>query len=242
MRTIAKAFALESRFLTKSTIIKELLCVVVTTVAMMTLCTTAVAESAEQRVGRVYPNWKEDWEQWNNKKLVSEYDLEMKALVVGVVEHESRFQGNVGEKYRGLMQISTSKDVLKFVGVSKDELYDERVNIKCGVKMLRYYLEKSEGNMERALCMYGCGEGNSRKRKTYCRAGQEIYILYKKYKAMFEQEEMNSLLFNELEDRRAELDNLIVLTESANSEMRTYYKMRIKNVEEEISELEKMLG
>ena len=87
MRTIAKAFALESRFLTKSTIIKKLLCVVVITVAMMALCTTAVAESVEQRVERVYPNWKEDWEQWNNKELVSEYDLEMRALVVGVVEH-----------------------------------------------------------------------------------------------------------------------------------------------------------
>ena len=221
---------------------KRLLCVIITVIAMMTLCTTAVAESVGQRVERVYPSWKDDWEQWSNKKLVSEYDIEMRALVVGVIEHESRFQGDVGERYRGLMQISTSKDVLKFLGVSKDELYDERVNVRCGVKMLRYYLEKSEGNVERALCMYGCGEGNSRKRKTYCRAGQEIYILYKKYKAMFEQEEMNSLLLNELEDRRAELDNLIVLTESANSKMRIYYKMRIKNVEEEISELEKMLG
>lgn len=221
---------------------KRLLCVIITVIAMMMICTTVGAETSEQRVERVYPNWKEDWEQWNNKKLVSGYDINMRALVVGVVEHESRFQGGVGTKYRGLMQISTSKDVLNFVGVSKDELYDERVNVRCGVKMLRYYLEKSDGNVERALCMYGCGEGNSRKRKTYCRAGQEIYILYKKYKAMFGQEEMNSLLFNELEDRRAELDNLIVLTESVNSEMRTYYKMRIKNVEEEISELEKMLG
>lgn len=122
------------------TVIKKLLCVVVITVTMMTLCTTAVAESVEQRVERVYPNWKEDYEQWNNKGLVSEYDLEMRALVVGVIEHESRFQGSVGTKYRGLMQISTSKDVLKFVGVSKDELWDERVNIKCGVKMLEYRL------------------------------------------------------------------------------------------------------
>lgn len=154
------------------TVIKKLLCVVVTTVAMMTLCTTAVAESVEQRVERVYPNWKEDYEQWNNKGLVSEslayshdsgsqnqeYDINMRALVVAVIEHESRFQGSVGTKYRGLMQISTSGDVLKFVGVSKDELYDERVNIRCGVKMLEYYLERSEGNVERGLCMYGCGE------------------------------------------------------------------------------------
>ena len=145
---------------------KKLLCVIITVIAMMTLCTTAVAESAEQRVERVYPSWKEDWEQWNNKGLVEQYDINMRALVVGVVEHESRFQGGVGDKYRGLMQIGTSKDVLNFVGVSKDELYDERVNVRCGVKMLEYYLSKSEGNVERALCMYGCGEGNSRKRKT----------------------------------------------------------------------------
>lgn len=135
---------------------KRLLCIIVTAVAMMTMCTMAGAESPEQRVERVYPSWKEDWEQWSKKELVSEYDTQMKALVVGVVEHESRFRGDVGEKYRGLMQISTSKDVLNFVGVSADDLWDERTNIKCGVKMLRYYLDKSEGNVERALCWYGC--------------------------------------------------------------------------------------
>ena len=137
---------------------KKLLCVIITVIAMMTLCTTAVAETSEQRVERVYPSWKEDWEQWSNKGLVDKYDINMKALVVAVIEHESRFQGSVGEKYRGLMQISTSKDVLNFIGVSKDELYDERVNVRCGVKMLGYYLSKSEGNVERGLCMYGCGD------------------------------------------------------------------------------------
>lgn len=96
------------------TVIKKLLCIIITVIAMMALCTTVGAETVEQRVERVYPNWKEDYEQWNNKDLVSEYDINMKALVVGVIEHESRFQGNVGEKYRGLMQISTGKDVLKF--------------------------------------------------------------------------------------------------------------------------------
>ena len=121
-------------------------------------------------------------------------------------------------------------------------MYDEGTNIRCGVKMLRYYLDKSEGNVERALCYFGCGEGASKKRNTYCRTGQEIYILYKKYKAMFEQEEMNTFLVNELNDRKNELDNLITLSESANSKMRSYYQMRIKNVEDEIAELEKMLG
>ena len=58
-----------------------------------------------RRVERIYPNWKEDYEQWNNKGLVDEYDIDERALVVSIIEHESRFQGDVGEKYRGLMQI-----------------------------------------------------------------------------------------------------------------------------------------
>ena len=221
---------------------KKLLCVVITVMIVMSVCTTVGAESAEQRVERIYPNWKEDWEQWNNKELVDEYDINMRALVMGVVEHESRFQGDVGDKYRGLMQIGTGEDVLNFLGVSKDELYDEKTNIRCGVKMLEYYLEKSEGNVERALCMYGCGEGNSKKRKTYCRPSQEIYILYTKYKGLFEQEEMNNFILKELDDRKSELNNLITLSESANVKIRGYYEVRIKNVENEILELEKMLG
>ena len=221
---------------------KKILCVVITVMIVMSVCTIVGAESAEHRVERIYPNWKEDYEQWNNKELVDEYDIDMRALVVGVVEHESRFQGNVGDKYRGLMQISTSGEVIEFLGVSKDELYDEKTNIRCGVKMLRYYLEKSEGNLERALCVYGCGEGSSSKRKTYCRPSQEIYILYKKYKELFEQEEYNNFLLEELENRSSELEYLIKLSEKCDSQKRNYYEMRIKSVEKEICEIEKMLG
>lgn len=221
---------------------KRLLCVVITVMIVMSVCTTVGAETPEQRVERIYPNWKEDYEQWNNKGLVDGYDIDERALVVSIIEHESRFQGSVGEKYRGLMQISTSREVIEFLGVSKDELYNEKTNIRCGVKMLRYYLEKSEGNIERALCMYGCGEGSSKKRKTYCRPSQEIYILYTEYKNLFEQEEMNNFILKELDDRKSELNNLIILSESANAKIREYYGVRIKNVENEILELEKMLG
>ena len=66
---------------------KKLLCVVITVVIAMSVCTTVGAEQAEQRVERIYPNWKEDYEQWNNKGLVDEYDVDMRALVVGIVEH-----------------------------------------------------------------------------------------------------------------------------------------------------------
>ena len=221
---------------------KKLLCVVITVMIVMSVCTTVGAETPEQRVERIYPNWKEDYEQWSNKGLVDGYDIDERALVVSIIEHESRFQGNVGEKYKGLMQISTSREVIEFLGVSKDELYNEKTNIRCGVKMLRYYLEKSEGNIERALCMYGCGEGSSKKRKTYCRPSQEIYILYTEYKNLFEQEEMNNFILKELDDRKSELNNLIILSESANAKIREYYGVRIKNVENEILELEKMLG
>ena len=66
---------------------KKILCVVITVMIVMSVCTTVGAESVEQRVERVYPNWKEDYEQWNNKELVDGHDINMKALVVGVVEH-----------------------------------------------------------------------------------------------------------------------------------------------------------
>ena len=68
---------------------KKLFCVVITVMIVMSVCTTVGAESAEQRVERIYPNWKEDYEQWNNKELVDELDIDMRALVVGIVEHES---------------------------------------------------------------------------------------------------------------------------------------------------------
>ena len=90
---------------------KRLLCVVITVIIMMSVCTTVGAETPEQRVERIYPNWKEDYEQWNNKGLVDKYDTSMRALVVAVIEHESRFQGNVGGKYRGLMQIKLLFDI-----------------------------------------------------------------------------------------------------------------------------------
>ena len=66
---------------------KKLLCVVITAMIVMSVCTTVGAESAEQRVERIYSNWKEDYEQWNNKELVDGYDIDMRALVVGIVEH-----------------------------------------------------------------------------------------------------------------------------------------------------------
>lgn len=221
---------------------KQVLCMVIVSVVVMGGGVRSRGEGLGERVERVYPSWQEDYEEWNNKSLLNGYDVEKKALVAAVIEHESRFQGDVGTQYRGLMQISTSKDVLNFVGVSADSLYDEKTNIKCGTRMLEYYLDKSEGNIERALCMYGCGEGASKKRKTYCRTGQEIYILYGKYKNLFEQEEMNSFLLEEIEDRKLELDSLIELTESANSKLRGYYKLRVNNVEKEIAKLEEMLG
>ena len=90
---------------------KKLLCVVITVMIAMSVCTTVGAETSEQRVDRIYPNWKEDYEQWNNKGLVDGYDTNMRALVVAVIEHESRFQGDVGEKYRGLMQIKLLFDI-----------------------------------------------------------------------------------------------------------------------------------
>ena len=51
-----------------SKVVRPLLCIVITAVVMMSVCTMAMAETPEQRVERVYPNWKEDWEMWNKKE------------------------------------------------------------------------------------------------------------------------------------------------------------------------------
>ena len=51
-----------------SKVVKPLLCIVVTMIVMMSLCTMAMAETPEQRVERVYGDWKEDWEMWNKKE------------------------------------------------------------------------------------------------------------------------------------------------------------------------------
>lgn len=46
---------------------KKLLCVVITVMIVMGVCTTVGAETSEQRVERIYPNWKEDYETSANK-------------------------------------------------------------------------------------------------------------------------------------------------------------------------------
>ena len=53
---------------------------------------------------------------------------------------------------------------------------------------------------------------------------------------------MNNFILKELNNRKSELNNLIILSESANAKIRNYYEVRIENVENEIKKKKKMLG
>ena len=55
-------------------------------------------------------------------------------------------------------------------------------------------------------------------------------------------EEYNNFLLEELENRSSELEHLIKVSERCDSKKRNYYEMRIKSIENEICEIEKMLG
>lgn len=83
-------------------------------------------------------------------------------LVLAVIEVESNFDrwaiSVAGAQ--GLMQIMPFW--LKEIGRPDDNLFHVRTNLRMGCTILRYYLDKSKGDLTRALARYN-GSGNSRR-------------------------------------------------------------------------------
>lgn len=75
-------------------------------------------------------------------------------LVLAVIEVESRFDrfaiSSAGAL--GLMQVMPFW--LKEIGHPDDNLFDIRTNLRMGCTILRYYLDKSKGNLTHALARY----------------------------------------------------------------------------------------
>lgn len=79
-------------------------------------------------------------------------------LIVAIIITEShakiRAKSNVGAV--GLMQIYY--DVWKNeIGISEEELYDPETNVRYGTKILKYYLDRYDGNVVDALMGYNTG-------------------------------------------------------------------------------------
>ena len=82
-------------------------------------------------------------------------------LVLSVITVESRFN-----KYalsvsgaRGMMQVMPFWQAQ--IGTSDQSLFDMQTNIRYGCTILRYYLQKENGNVERALARYNGSLGQT---------------------------------------------------------------------------------
>jgi soluble lytic murein transglycosylase-like protein len=83
------------------------------------------------------------------------------SLILAVIEVESHFDrfalSEVGA--RGLMQIMPFW--LKEIGHEEDNLFDISTNLRLGCAILRYYIDKENGNLTQALARYNGSLGQS---------------------------------------------------------------------------------
>jgi len=85
------------------------------------------------------------------------------SVIVAIIEVESKFNSaaSSGKGDEGLMQVRYSVWKKKFNIKRKKDLYDINKNIEIGVSILKYYLDRSHGNISLALHKY-CGSNKSR--------------------------------------------------------------------------------
>lgn len=85
-------------------------------------------------------------------------------LIFGVMYVETRYKENINSangKYLGIMQIAKSnlKTLNKKFGIT--DLTDYRQNVKSGAYFLSYFYKKYDGDINKVLMCYHCGEGGA---------------------------------------------------------------------------------
>ena len=75
-------------------------------------------------------------------------------MVLGLIEVESAFRQYAisGVGARGLMQVMPFWQ--RYIGRSSHNLFDIRTNLRYGCTILRYYRDRENGNVTRALARY----------------------------------------------------------------------------------------
>lgn len=103
----------------------------------------------------------------NVNKLAKKHEISF-SLIVGLIEAESsfnpkaRYKGNVG-----LMQISYSTWKKHFGIEHINHLYKIEYNIDLGLRILKRYLRKSNGDVKRALVRYNGGANKTYVQKVF---------------------------------------------------------------------------
>lgn len=141
-------------------------------------------------------------------ELCEEYEVPY-SLVLAIMYHESRFIPDVGDKYVGLMQVGTTKEITAFLKNQNEDafgntfdLHDPKTNILAGITILQKDI-KSSKTIEEAMCKYACGEANCAKRLKnnmgYCKPSREIIELMHEYEKIIEYDFLKEKLENEKE-------------------------------------------
>jgi len=105
-------------------------------------------------------------------------------LIVGLIEVESMFNPMAVSKVgaRGLMQVMPSVWAKEFNIKNERELHDVVKNLDIGIKVLKRYLDKNNGNLTKALQNYNGTSNNSFSDKVYKSAGRfAIFSDYRQY-------------------------------------------------------------
>jgi len=92
-------------------------------------------------------------------RLAKENELKIE-LLTGIIEVESNFNPYSLSKSGavGLMQIMPEIWTGELQLNGKKDLWSIGINIESGVKILKHYLNKNEGNLNKALCDYNGGD------------------------------------------------------------------------------------
>ncbi len=98
-------------------------------------------------------------------------------LVLAVIDIESKFRKYAVSKSgaRGLMQVMPFW--VKQIGAPKDNLFQERINLRYGCTILRHYLDHERGNLANALGRYNGSLGQADYPNRVLRALKERWAL-----------------------------------------------------------------
>ena len=98
-------------------------------------------------------------------------------MVLAVIEVESKFRKYAVSKAgaRGLMQVMPFW--VKQIGGPRDNLFQERVNLRYGCTILRHYLDREHGNLANALGRYNGSLGQADYPNRVLRAWKDRWAL-----------------------------------------------------------------
>ena len=98
-------------------------------------------------------------------------------LVLAVIEVESKFRKYAVSRAgaRGMMQVMPFW--VKEIGAPKDNLFQERTNLRYGCTILRHYLDRERGNLVSALGRYNGSLGQRDYSSRVLRALKERWAL-----------------------------------------------------------------